>query len=143
MANIIYKPKARVDAFLVLYQWEMKGEDIESLMEDYIKFSNITYSEHRRYVRKLVRTYFQNAKQVDKTISESLENWSLDRLGYVERNILRIAVTEFSFFNIKKPKEVLSDYIKITVKYAGKNAARFVHGVLAKIVNSKFQNLEE
>ncbi len=141
MGSIIYKPKARVDAFLVLYQWEMKGEDIESLMEDYIQHSNITYSEHRRYVRKLVRTYFQNAKEVDKIISENLENWSLDRLGYVERNILRVATTEFMFINIKRPKEVLSDYIKITVKYAGKNSARFVHGVLAKIISLKFQDL--
>lgn len=143
MGNVIYKPKARIDAFLVLYQWEMKSENAESLMEDYIQQKGIAYSEHRRYIRKIVRTYFQNAKEIDKVISENLEDWSLDRLGYVERNILRVAVTEFMFLRVKRPGEVLSDYIKITVRYAGKKAAKFVHGVLAKIINSEFQSSVE
>ncbi len=140
MSKQVYKPKARVDAFLVLYQWEMKGEDIEPLMEDYIAQSGISYSEHRRYIRKLVRTYFQHAKEVDKIISEHSEGWDLDRLGYIERNILRLAVTEFLFIGVKKPKQVLSDYIKMSIKYAGSKPTRFINGVLAKILKDKLTN---
>ena len=142
MAGTIYKPKARLDAFLVLYQWEMRGEDISSLTEEYIQQKGIDYSEHRRYIRKLVKTFFEHAKEVDKIISEHLEGWDLDRLGYIERNILRLAVTEFLYIGVKKPKQVLSDYLKMSIKYAGSKPTRFINGVLAKILKERVGNLQ-
>jgi N utilization substance protein B len=88
---MIYKTKAREDAFLVLYQWDIRGGSIEELIEEYLSMNRVKNSEQRRYMRKLIRTYFEHAEDIDKTISDNLENWDFDRLGYVERAILRLA----------------------------------------------------
>ncbi len=134
---MIYKPKARKDAFLVLYQWDMKGEPIESLVEEYISVNRINISDQRRYIRKLVRTYMNNSTDIDKLIAELSEKWDIDRVGYIERNLLRIAFAEFLYIGVKNPKLTIYDYVKLAQKYAGKKSAKFVNGILGRLVREK------
>ncbi|SHK51881.1 transcription antitermination factor NusB [Thermocrinis minervae] len=139
---MIYKQKAREDAFLVLYQWDIKGDPLEDLVEEVIKLRNITYSERRRYLRKLIRTYMQKAKDVDKAISESLISWDFDRLGYIERGILRAAFTELLYVRPKNIKKVVEDYEDLADKYAGDKARKFVSGIL-KALEGKLSTTQE
>jgi transcription antitermination factor NusB len=133
---MIYKTKAREDAFLVLYQWDIRGGSIEELIEEYLSMNRVKNSEQRRYMRKLIRTYFEHAGDIDKTISDNLENWDFDRLGYVERAILRLAVAELLHAKVKNPKVVIKDYINITYKYAGNKPSRFVNGIISKVLKA-------
>ncbi len=134
---MIYKPKARKDAFLVLYQWDMKGEPIESLVEEYISANRINISDQRRYIRKLVRTYMDNSTDIDKLIAELSEKWDIDRVGYIERNLLRIALAEFLYIGVKTPKLAIYDYVKLAQKYAGKKSAKFINGILGRVVRER------
>ena len=129
----LYKEKAREDAFLVLYQWDIRGGEIEGLIQEYIRLNNVKHDERRRYLRKLLRTYFEHAEDVDKRIADLLEGWDFDRLGYVERNILRLAFAELLYVKPKHPVVAISDYLKITFKYAGKQPVKFINGVVAKL----------
>ncbi|MEZ0360937.1 MAG: transcription antitermination factor NusB [Hydrogenobacter sp.] len=133
---MIYKQKARKDAFLVLYQWDIKADKLEDITEDYIASNLIKHPERRRYIRKLVRTYMEKAKQIDGLISELSQDWEIDRMGYIERNILRVALAEILFVGVKNLKAVIKDYVKLTIKYAGKEPAKFVNGVLGKAIKS-------
>ncbi|WP_333785187.1 transcription antitermination factor NusB [Thermocrinis sp.] len=129
----IYKTKAREDAFLVLYQWDIKGGNLEEIIEEYIAMNRIKHEERRRYLRKLLRTYFNHAEAIDKQITDNLEGWDFDRLGYIERNILRLALAELLYIKVKYPVLVLYDYLRIATKYAGKTPAKFINGVISKI----------
>ena len=134
---MIYKPKARRDAFLVLYQWDMKGEPIENIIEDYLSANRITLQDQRRYMRKLIRTFMEHSLEIDKLIAEYSEKWDIDRVGYIERNILRIAMTEFLYLSVKNPKVIASDYVRMVEKYAGKNSAKFVNGIIGKFLRER------
>ncbi len=134
---MIYKPQARKDAFLVLYQWDMKGEPVENLVEEYISANDISLQDQRRYIRKLVKTYMDKAADIDKLIAELSEKWDIDRVGYIERNILRIALAEFLYVGVKNPKLTIYDYVKLAQKYAGRQSARFINGILARVVREK------
>jgi transcription antitermination factor NusB len=133
---MIYKTKAREDAFLVLYQWDIRGGSIEELIEEYLSMNRVKNSEQRRYMRKLIRTYFKHAEDIDKTISDNLENWDFDRLGYIERTVLRLATAELLYAKIKNPKVVIKDYMNITYKYAGSKPSKFVNGIISKILKA-------
>ncbi len=139
---MIYKPKARRDAFLVLYQWDMKGEPIENIIEDYLSANRITLQDQRRYMRKLIRTFMEHSLEIDKLIAKYSEKWDIDRVGYIERNILRIALTESLYLSVKNPKVIASDYVKMTEKYAGKNGARFVNGIIGRVLRERL-NIED
>ncbi|WP_448587685.1 transcription antitermination factor NusB [Thermocrinis sp.] len=130
---ILHKTKAREDAFLVIYQWDIKGGGIEEITEEYITMNDIKHSERRRYLRKLLRTYFEHAEAIDKKIADSLKGWDFDRIGYIERNILRLAFAELLYLKVKHPITVISDYLRITTKYAGKDSTRFINGVISKL----------
>jgi len=121
---------------LVLYQWDIRGGSIEELIEEYLSMNRVKNSEQRRYMRKLIRTYFEHAGDVDKTISDNLENWDFDRLGYVERAILRLATAELLYTKVKNPKVVIKDYMNITYKYAGSKPSKFVNGIISKILKA-------
>ncbi len=131
---MIYKTKAREDAFLVLYQWDIRGGSIEELVEEYLSMNKVKNGEQRRYMRKLLRTYFEHAEDIDKTLSDHLENWDLDRLGYIERTALRLAVAELLYVEVKNPKVVIQDYMNITNKYAGRKPTKFINGIISKIL---------
>ncbi|MFN3264397.1 MAG: transcription antitermination factor NusB, partial [Aquificaceae bacterium] len=128
---------ARRDAFLVLYQWDMKGEPVEGLVEEYITANRISLQDQRRYLRKLVKTYMENSTSIDKLIAELSERWDIDRVGYIERNILRIALAEFLHVGVKNPKLTIYDYVKLAQKYAGKKSAQFINGILGRVVKEK------
>ncbi|MFN3598383.1 MAG: transcription antitermination factor NusB [Aquificaceae bacterium] len=134
---MIYKPKARKDAFLILYQWDMKGEPVEALVEEYLSANAIKLQDQRRYIRKLVKTFTEHSLEVDKLIAEYSEKWDIDRVGYIERNILRVALSEFLYISVKSPKVVVADYVKMAEKYAGKKGARFVNGILGRVLREK------
>lgn len=134
---MLYKPKARSDAFLILYQWDMKGEPIENLTEEYISFNQISSQDQRRYIRKLIRTFLEHAVDIDKLIAELSEKWDIDRVGFIERNILRVALAELLYILPKKPGLVASDYVELAQKYAGEPCAKFVNGILGKVIREK------
>ena len=132
-----YKPQARKHAFLILYQWDMKGENIENLTEEYISANRITSQDQRRYTRKIVKTFKEHAVEIDKLIAELSEKWDIDRVGFIERNVLRAALAELLYVAPKTPKLVVSDYVKIAHKYAGKKCATFVNGILGHVLREK------
>ncbi|MCS7171322.1 MAG: transcription antitermination factor NusB [Aquificaceae bacterium] len=134
---MLYKPQARKDAFLILYQWDMKGEPVESLMEDYISANRISSQDQRRYIRKLIRTFTAHSTDIDKLIAEFSEKWDIDRVGYIERNILRVALAEILFILPKNTKLIVYDYVQIAQKFAGKNCAKFVNGILGRVVRDR------
>lgn len=136
---MIYKPKARKDAFLVLYQWDMKGESLENLIEEYLSTNPTPVQDQRRYIRRLVRTFVKHSLEIDKLIGELSEKWDIDRVGYIERNILRVALAEFLFLSPKNPKVIVADYVKMAEKYAGKNCARFVNGILGRVLKERLK----
>lgn len=134
---MLYKPKARRDAFLILYQWDMKGEPVEKLTEEYITTSNIKLYERRRYTRKLVNTFTSHAVDIDKLIGDLSEKWDIDRVGFIERNVLRVALAELLYISPKNLKPVVNDYVKIAQKYAGRKCAKFVNGILGRVLKEK------
>ncbi|MCS7263092.1 MAG: transcription antitermination factor NusB [Aquificaceae bacterium] len=134
---MMYKTRARRDAFLILYQWDMKGEPIQALAEEYISTKGIPLQEQRRYIRKLVRTFAEHASEVDKLVGELSEKWHIDRVGYVEKNILRVALVELLYMSPKNYKPVVFDYVRMAHRYAGKKGALFVNGILGRVLRER------
>ena len=81
---------------------------------------------------KLVRGTAENIEEIDKVLSEKLENWSLDRLPKIERTILRLAVFELIYNKEVPEKVVLNEAIELCKTFGDEKSSRFVNGVLSK-----------
>ena len=75
---------ARRTALFLLYQWDVTGQPLASLYEGEIDV----------YARETAEAVAANAEEYDRRITEAAEGWTADRLGAIERNILRIALHE-------------------------------------------------
>jgi N utilization substance protein B len=72
------------------------------------------------------------APELDDRITQSAEGWTADRLGVVERNVLRIAVNELETHEV--PAEVaIDEAVTLAKRYASEDAGKLVNGILGRI----------
>ena len=74
-----------------------------------------------------------DAPELDERISAAAIGWPADRLGAVERNVLRVALFELDRGD--PPVEVvLDEAVRLSKRYASEDAAKLVNGILGRIV---------
>ena len=122
----ISRREARRAAVFMLYQWDVTETPLGSLYED----------EVDDYTRRLTEAVSAHAPELDARITAASDEWTADRLGAVERNILRVAIEEVDEGEI--PHEVvLDEAVTLAKRYASDEAGRLVNGILGKIVREE------
>ena len=117
---------ARRTALFLLYQWDVTGQPLTSLYEGDVD----------SFARETAETVAAKAEELDRRISDAAEGWTADRLGVIERNILRIAVHELDGDEV--PDEVaIDEAVTLAKRYATDDAARLVNGILGRIVRER------
>jgi N utilization substance protein B len=117
---------ARRTALFLLYQWDVTGEPLASLYE----------GEVDDWARGTAEAVAADAAELDARITDAAEGWTADRLGAIERNILRIAVHELDGDDV--PDEVaIDEAVTLAKRYATDDAAKLVNGILGRIVREK------
>lgn len=113
---------ARRQALFLLYQWDLTGQPLASLFE----------GEVDEFARVLAEEVMERATELDARITAAAVDWTADRLGTVERNILRMAIRELDRSDV--PLEVaINEAVALAKRYASVEAARLVNGILARI----------
>ncbi len=75
-----------------------------------------------------------NLPQIDEKISGVAEGWRFERMGKVERAILRLAYYEMKYADSVPEKVAINEAVNLAKKFGGEESAGFVNGVLAKLV---------
>jgi N utilization substance protein B len=116
----------RRTALFLLYQWDVTGQPLASLYE----------GEVDAFARETADAVAAKAPQLDERITAASEGWTADRLGAIERNILRIALYELEGEDV--PDEVaIDEAVTLAKRYATDDAARLVNGILGRIVRER------
>jgi N utilization substance protein B len=116
----------RRTALFVLYQWDVTGQPLASLYE----------GEVDAFARETAEAVVANADELDRRITEASEGWTADRLGAIERNILRIALHELEGEDV--PDEVaIDEAVTLAKRYATDEAGRLVNGILGRVAREQ------
>lgn len=130
--------KAREAALRVLYEAESRGEEaLARLPAALRKVRDAAYAE------RLVRGCIERKAELDRTIKESLKNWRLERLGQVERNILRIGAYELASEREVPSRVVIDEAVRLAKRYGGEESYAFVNGVLDAVAKRRGDRSEE
>jgi len=70
--------------------------------------------------------------QLDEIIDRRAEGWGLDRLGLVDRNILRLALYELLHTDTP-PEVVIDEAVELAKEYGTENAPKFINGILDRV----------
>ena len=114
---------ARRMALFALYKWDLTGKlELEPNADE--------------YTQRTVAAVQRDADDLDARITASAEGWTADRLGVVERNVLRIAVHELDEAEI--PVEVaIDEAVTLAKRYASEDAGKLVNGILARVARER------
>ena len=113
---------ARRTALFLLYQWDVTGQPLGELYEGDVD----------EFARETAERVVAEASELDRRITAASEGWSADRLGAVERNVLRIALSEIEAGVV--PVEVaIDEAVRLAKRYASEDAAKLVNGILGRI----------
>ncbi len=124
--------KARELAVKILYQSDITKEDPRDIFGPFWSYKS--YPEDiRLFTERLVTGTVENRNTIDSLIEGCSEHWHLDRIGFVERNILRIAVNEFLSMDDIHPSVTIDEAIEIAKRFGTADSAAFINGVLDKI----------
>jgi len=114
--------QARRTAVFLLYQWDVTGQPLASLYE----------GEIDPYAAEIAERVVEQAPELDRRLSEAADDWPAERLGAVERNVLRVALVELDGEEV--PDEVaINEAVELAKRYASDEAARLVNGILGRI----------
>lgn len=124
--------KSREHTLKILYRRDITNENIDEIIKNYWKENNIN-SRITEFSEELARGAVNNLKEIDRYIEKTSENWTLDRIGVIDRNILRMAVYELLFMKDVPPKVTINEAIEIAKKFGTDDSADFINGILDKI----------
>lgn len=126
---------ARECALQLLFQIDVTGEEIETGIDKYWQIKENVTPPVRDFCELLVRGYWKNRETIDKIITENADNWRLDRMALVDRNIMRIAIYEFLFEDDIPEKVSINEGIEIAKRYGGPESTQFINGILDAVKN--------
>ena len=126
--------KSRQHTLKILYRRDITNEDIDKIIKSYWEENKIN-SGITEFSEQLAKGTVNNLEKIDDYIGKVSEHWALDRMGVIDRNILRIAVHELLFMEDIPPKVTIDEAIEIAKKFGTDDSADFVNGLLDKIKN--------
>ena len=121
--------RARARALQAVYAWDMRGEQNLERVSAQIWDDLAVSADERKLASLLLRTLLQDGKALDKQLAEVTTNWRLERLGAIDRSVLRLAAAELHRGETP-PRVVIREAIRLAERYGSPESARFVNGVL-------------
>lgn len=121
--------RAREYALQMLYQSEASGAAMSEVQASFWGDQGVP-PEVREFAERLAAGAAGARQECDELLTGSLENWRLERLAIVDRNILRLAVYEFLHQPETPPIVVIDEAIELARRFGGDESWQFTNGIL-------------
>ncbi len=134
---IMRRSRAREVALQVLYQLEQNTGTTPENIRLFIERRLLGDRELREFTEALTQGVRDNLSRIDALISGVAENWRIDRMAAIDRNILRIGVFEMLFRPQTPPKVAINEALELAKRYSTAQSSRFVNGILDRILQEQ------
>ena len=126
---------ARQKALQMLYQLQVTGVDVDSLMQEQRLVAELGVPSD--FTWRLLTGLSAKISEVDALIDPSLVNWSVQRLPLVDRCVLRLAVYEMKYIDEVPLSVTINEAVELARVFGGEDdSPRFINGVLGSIAKS-------
>lgn len=134
------RTRARALALQVLYEVDMTdhrpGDVLAQRLEDEHAESQDSLSQELvEFAHQIIFGVYPLSQKMDDVIAEYAPEWPFDQIAAIDRNILRIAVWEFSITGITPLKVAINEAVELAKLYGSDTAPRFINGVLGSLAD--------
>jgi len=106
----------------MLFQWDVTGKPLGSTYE----------GEVDEFARETAEAVAARAPELDRRIDDATEGWPAERLGALERNVLRVGIYELERGEVP-PEVAIDEAVRFAKRYASEEAGKLVNGILGRI----------
>jgi transcription antitermination factor NusB len=135
------RSRAREDVIKILYSADIGREDLADCSSRYWENTKAD-PVVKDFAETLLSGIGSKMSYLDSVISRFADNWQMQRMATIDRNVLRMACYEILFLEEIPPKVSINEAIEIAKKYGDKDSGKFVNGILDK-VNKERENIKE
>ena len=128
------RTRARELALQFLYQVDLLGPDKLEDLTEFLRAEGDD-SETTRYARQLIEGTVDATPELDQEIQAVAQNWQIDRMAVIDRNVLRMATFELLHCEEIPPKVAINEGIELGKRFSTQNSGAFINGILDKIKN--------
>ena len=125
----------REEIFKLLFEHELIDNNIEKRINDVINEENLKKNDEIDFLRSYVTEIIENENILIEKIKNILDGWTYERLGTIEKVLLKISFYEITIKNIGY-EIAINEVLEIAKKYSYNDTKEFLNGILAKLVKN-------
>ena len=119
----------------MLFQLEASGVSADLAVDLFWRTFEDADPEGRPYADALLRGVAEHVAALDKRISAASQNWRLERMSRVDRNLLRLGTYELMFRSDVPRAVVMDEAVELAKSFGTEESSKFINGVLERIAN--------
>ena len=124
--------QARILALQALYEIDSTHHPVGTVLDQRLAEDPLP-TEGEAFVRELVTGVIKHRVRLDELIQRYAPEWPVDQMAVVDRNVLRIAIFEFSIGRVTPTKVAINEAVELAKLFGSDSAPRFVNGVLGAL----------
>jgi N utilization substance protein B len=128
--------KARELALQMMYQIDLVNAKLEQMVTDFQPFQQCLPSI-QDFSLDLVKRTLNNRQAIDELLAQCAQNWRIERMAIIDRNILRLSICELLYFPDIPGSVTINEAVEIAKKYGSEESSKFVNGILDAIARGK------
>jgi N utilization substance protein B len=121
--------RGRARALQALYAWDMRPKEDLGQVSVRVWDDLAVTAEERKFASQLMRKVISDLPKLDKQIGELTTNWRLERIGVIERSVLRLGAAELAQ-GTTPPKVAIQEAVRLAERFGSARSAKFVNGIL-------------
>jgi len=128
---------SRTIVLQTLFEWDFNAFEI-SKIDSILEYNTREFSTglaDLEFAKKLINNVIAKKDTIDDIVQKAAPQWPIEKISIIDRNILRMGISELLFSNKKEvtPKVAINESIELAKTFGGENSSRFVSGVLGTI----------
>lgn len=128
------RSRGREVALQVLYQIEQNPGVPVTEVHQFISRRTLGEQKLGEFTAALIAGVREHQPRIDAMIQEVAENWRLDRMAAIDRNILRLGAYEVLFCPEVPAKVAINEALELAKRYSTSQSSRFVNGILDRVL---------
>lgn len=133
--------RSRQSALQVLFLWDQRKQPVDDAIRSFYETLSSEEDDPQpaardEFMEELVRGTTEHASEIDGRITSKSDNWRIERMPVVDRNILRLAIYEMSELRTPAPV-VIDEALELARQFSGDESVSFINGVLDAVHKSE------
>lgn len=128
--------KSREMVMQMLFQSDMGRQNAEEVQRTFWQAREKVDPDSQGFAEDLFRVAVARQEEIDGLIQESSQNWRLDRMAAVDRNLLRAAIAEMLGFPGTPLPIIINEALEIARLYSAPESVNFLNGVLDAVARA-------